>query len=183
MNCCSCRSTPCCPSYGKDRESGGGGGKKVVIDFLYLDLEVCNRCQGTESALEEAVKDVAKVLEMTGAEVVVNKVHIDSEEKAVQYRLESSPTIRVNGKDIQLMTKESLCESCGELCGDEVDCRVWVYNGREYTVPPKAMIVEAVLKEVYGGGLPDGGGAPDEKEYRMPENLKKFFALRSAGKK
>ncbi len=131
---------------------------------------------GAENALMEAVAGVAKVLELAGVEVVVNKIHIDSEERAVQHRFESSPTIRINGKDIQLETRESLCESCGELCGDEVDCRVWVYNGREYNVPPKAMIVEAMLKEIYGGGLEGAGKGEKEKEYRMPENLKKFFA-------
>ncbi len=69
--------------------------------------------------------------------------------------------------------KESLCESCGDLCGDEVECRVWVYQGKEYTVPPKAMIMEAILKEVYGG---DKGSNIVEQEYVMPENLKQFYA-------
>jgi hypothetical protein len=49
-----------------------------------------------------------------------------------------------------LEAKESLCESCGDLCGDEVDCRVWIYNGKEYNVPPKAMIIDAILREIYG---------------------------------
>ena len=152
---------------------------KIVIDFMYLDLSVCERCQGTEGSLEEAISDVARVLELTGAEVVVNRIHIDSEEKAVAYRFESSPTIRINGKDIQLETRESLCESCGDLCGEEVECRVWVYNGKEYSVPPKAMIIEAILREVYGGGsLADGSGKEKEQKYELPENLKKFFRAR-----
>ncbi|MHB8077186.1 MAG: DUF2703 domain-containing protein [Desulfosporosinus fructosivorans] len=78
---------------------------------------------------------------------------------------------RVNERDIQMDVKESLCESCGDLCGDEVDCRVWVYQGNEYTIPPKAMIIEALLKEVYGGSN-DEQKAP---EYFMPDNLKKFY--------
>lgn len=69
--------------------------------------------------------------------------------------------------------KESLCESCGDLCGDLVDCRVWVYQGREYNVPPKGMIIEAILKAVFGGQFPEeANSAP----YVMPENLKKFYA-------
>ena len=126
MNCCQGDCSACCPSYEQGKPGGAGGKniKNIVIDFMYLDLEVCDRCRETESVLEEAVMGVAKVLEMTGAEVVINKIHIDSEEKAVQHRFESSPTVRVNGRDIQLEVKESLCESCGELCGDQVDCRV-----------------------------------------------------------
>lgn len=171
------RNNTCCStSCGCEDEIHSTEKRKIVIDFMYLDLSICTRCQGTEDSIEEAIADVAKVLELTGAEVVVNKIHIDSKEKAIQYRFESSPTIRINGKDIQLEIKESLCESCGDLCGDEVDCRVWVYKGKEYNVPPKAMIIDAILREVYSNSELSGNGAKNkEKEYEIPENLKRFF--------
>ena len=146
--------------------------KRIVIDFLFLDVSVCTRCQGADTSLDEALSEVSRVLEGTGVEVLVNKINVISEELAKQYQFISSPTIRLNGRDIQMDVKESLCESCGDLCGDEVDCRVWVYQGKEYTVPPKAMIIEALLKEVYGGN-DDEQQAP---EYSMPNNLKKFYA-------
>lgn len=82
--------------------------------------------------------------------MVVRKIHVQSEKQARQLGFISSPTIRINGRDIQLDVKESLCESCGDLCGEDVNCRVWVYQGKEYTAPPKAMIIDAVLREVYG---------------------------------
>ncbi|MDW7672202.1 MAG: DUF2703 domain-containing protein [Bacillota bacterium] len=145
--------------------------KRIAIDLLYLDLSVCTRCQGADTSLDDALADVSRVLEATGVDVVVNKVHVLTEELAKKYEFVSSPTIRVNGRDIQLEVKESLCESCGDLCGDEVDCRVWVYQGREYTVPPKAMITEAILKEVYGNNERE----KEEQEYHMPENLKRFY--------
>lgn len=148
---------------------------KVIIDFLYLDLDTCNRCQGTDQGLTEAINDVAKVLELTGVEVVVNKIHIDSTKKAIQYRFKSSPTIRVNGRDIQDKVKESLCKSCKDLCGEEVDCRVWVYKGKEYNVPPKAMIVDAILREVYGNATTSLEKEDDKEAYRLPENLSRFF--------
>ena len=132
---------------------------------------VCTRCQGTDNSLDEALSKIAKVLEAAGNEVIVNKVEINSEELAIAYKFVSSPTIRVNGYDIQMDVKESLCESCGDLCGDEVDCRVWVYQGKEYTIPPKAMIIEAILKEVYG----NKSGDNEEKEFKLPENLKHFY--------
>lgn len=73
-----------------------------------------------------------------------------------------------------------MCESCGDLCGDQVDCRVWVYQGREYSVPPKGMIIEAILKAVYGGQAPvDAAASP----YVMPENLRNFYtAMAKQGK-
>lgn len=168
-NCCSCNSG-CCGSIQDNRVNK----RCIRIDFLYLDLSVCTRCQGTDSSLDEALAEVSKVLEATGVEVVVNKINVTNEELAIKHKFVSSPTIRVNGKDIQMEVKESLCESCGDLCGDEVDCRVWVYQGKEYNVPPKAMIIEAILKEVYGGG--DGDNNTIVREYVMPQNLKQFYA-------
>jgi O-phosphoseryl-tRNA(Cys) synthetase len=76
--------------------------------------------------------------------------------------------------------KESLCESCGDLCGDDVDCRVWVYQGNEYSVPPKAMIIEAILKEVYGGSHHIRPAA--EPEYVIPENLRHFYSVMASKK-
>lgn len=166
--CCSC-APGCCGSITEIAVEK----RKIVIDFLYLDLSVCTRCQGTDASLDEALAEVSKVLEATGTEVVLNKVNVNTEELANAYKFISSPTIRINGQDIQLEVKESLCESCGDLCGDQVDCRVWVYQGKEYTVPPKAMIIEAILKAVYGGNQNPNN---QEQKYVMPENLKNFYS-------
>jgi len=145
--------------------------RKVVIDFLYLDLSVCCRCQGTDATLAEAVEEVSKVLQAAGVQVVINKVNIINEELARKYKFVSSPTIRVNGRDIQAEVRESACESCGDLCGDTVDCRVWVYQGEEYTEPPKAMLIDEILKEVYG----PGSNQPVDQEYVLPDNLRQFY--------
>lgn len=163
-NECSCKEEGCC-----DSKESIPFKQRIVIDFLYLDLNVCERCQGTESILDEALNDIQDVLEVTGIEVVVNKINVVSEELAIFHKFVSSPTIRINGSDIQKHFKENVCESCGELCGDEVDCRIWTYQGKEYTSPPKAMIIEAILKNAYGNE------EIQETEYSLPENLKQFF--------
>lgn len=161
--CCSCVSGCCTPQ---------ASNKKIIIDFLYLDLSVCGRCQGTERNLDEAIGEVSGVLKVVGFEVIVNKVNINSKELAIEYRFVSSPTIRINGRDIELDVKESSCRECGDLCGEDVDCRVWVYEGVEYTEPPKALIVNALLKEVYS----DQKTSPvKNEEYKLPHNLKLFF--------
>lgn len=160
-SCNTCRSTDTIPTERR----------LIVIDFLYLDLNVCTRCQGAYESLDEALVDVSKVLEATGTEVMVNKINVLSEELAIQHKFISSPTIRVNGHDIQMDFKESLCESCGDLCGEDVDCRVWIYQGKEHNTPPKAMIIEAILKEVYG----THSGDKIETPYSVPDNLKKYY--------
>lgn len=162
--CCSCGSNDCCaPAPVK---------KKITIDFLYLDLMVCERCQGTESNLDKAVVEVSKVLEAAGFDLQVNKVNIISEELAVKYKFISSPTIRINGRDIDLNVKETECKDCGDLCGDSVDCRVWEYEGKKYTEPPTAMIINAIMKEVYGNS---DTSTSTLSEYILPDNLKTFF--------
>ncbi|MHB1392568.1 MAG: DUF2703 domain-containing protein [Clostridia bacterium] len=163
-------------SYGLDCCGGEApkqvNNRRVVIDFLYLDLNVCEWCRGTDKSLEEALNDISSVLKASGNEVVVNEINVTREELALKHKFISSPTIRVNDKDIQMEVRESLCDSCGDLCGDSVDCRVWVYNGEEYTIPPKALIIEGILKSVYGGETMRN----EEIEYALPENLKKFYA-------
>lgn len=169
-DCCSC-GTDCCSTEKIQSER-----KKIIVDFLYLDLNACTRCQDTENSLEEAIEEVSKVLQAAGSDVIVNKIHVETEELAVKHRFVSSPTIRVNGRDIQVEARESLCESCGDLCGDEVDCRVWIYQGKEYAAPPKAMIIESILKSVYG----QQSEKETDAEYVIPENLKRFYAALNA---
>lgn len=165
QGCCSCGSSCCSES---DVETNK---RSIIIDFLYLDVTVCERCQGTDKNLDEALYEVSNILKSTNIDVIVNKVNVNTEELAIKYKFLTSPTIRINGADIQMDYKESLCESCGDLCGDSVDCRVWIYQGKEYTEPPKAMIIESILKAVYGGSSLN----QDIREYRLPENLKKFY--------
>ncbi len=169
QNCCSCGCN-CCSEEQL---------KIITIDFLYLDLETCECCRVTEAALQEAVAETEGLLKSVGLEVTVNRIHIKTKEQAVFHKLISSPTIRVNGKDIDTDIKESLCESCGDICGENVDCRVWTYKGKEYDTPPKAMLINAILSEVYD----EGNKASEEKEYRLPENLAGFFkAMKNKGK-
>ncbi len=163
-SCCSGNKSGCCSSQGES--------KKIVIDFLFLDLDVCGRCRGADHNLEEALKEVSGVLEAAGYDVSVNKVNIEAKETAIKYRFLSSPTIRVNGKDIALDVKESVCKDCGDLCGEEVDCRVWHYQGVDYNEPPKPMIINAILQEIYGENTTVES---NEDDYRLPVNLETFF--------
>lgn len=171
---CGCEGA-CCSSPGNtDCCKEPGSAKTLIIDFLYIDLTACSRCLGTDSSLAEALDDVAKVLEATGTRVEVRKILVDSEETAIKHKFVSSPTIRINGQDIQMETRETLCESCSDICeGEEIECRVWVWQGQEYNVPPKGMIVEAILKHLYGG---NSGKQDPQNEYAVPDNLKRFFA-------
>jgi hypothetical protein len=47
--------------------------RELVIDFLYLDLETCTRCRGTDANLDAALAQVGHVLDAAGVEVSVRK--------------------------------------------------------------------------------------------------------------
>jgi len=151
--------------------------RRLRIDFLFLDLETCTRCRGTESSLDAALVEVAAVLCAVDVEVAINKVHVTIAEQARELRFVSSPTLRVDGADIALELRESPCgsEPCTDDCGEHIACRVWVHRGQEYTEPPPAMIVDAILRSVYGTASAPGPARP----YTLPENLRRFFAGRS----
>ena len=161
--CCSGGGSCCPPQPGK---------KQIVIDFFYLDLSVCERCQGADYNLTQAIDEVSGVLEAAGFAIIVNKINITSKELAMKHQFLSSPTIRLNGADLDWEVKESFCQECGDLCGDATDCRVWNYEGIEYTEPPKAMIINAILKAVYGERKIEACKA---KGYELPNNLQRFF--------
>jgi hypothetical protein len=150
--------------------------QKLIIDFLYLDLTTCTRCRGTDRSLDAGLAAASDILTAAGVEVEVRKIHIQSSAQARAWRFVSSPTIRINGSDIAWELRESSCgsEACVDGCGDHVACRVWVFGNREYTEPPVELVVDAVLRHVYGPAIEH----VEDRPYQLPENLHRFFAGR-----
>ena len=148
--------------------------RQIEIDFLYLDLEVCTRCIGTNTHLEAALREISGVLESTGVDVIIRRTLVETEKQARKLAFFSSPTIRINGRDIASEFRESRCEDCEECaCNGQVKCRVWVFQGKEYTEAPKAVIVDAILRTVYGGEQAAGSEPAAFKD--VPDDLKRFF--------
>ncbi len=147
--------------------------RRLTIEFMYLDLNLCARCRATATHLEEALTEVAGLLDAIGVEVSFTKIQVQSLEQAIALDFFSSPTIRVNGSDIQLESKESHCTPCSTIGGIATDCRVWLYRGQEYEAPPTAMLVDALLRAVCDspGTRPPRPPIPDSAW----ANLKRFF--------
>jgi hypothetical protein len=145
--------------------------KKVTVEYLYLDLQTCDRCIGTDQVLDEVMLALTPALKLAGYLVEYNKIEMKTAEIAERYQFFSSPTIRVNGHDICMSVKENSCGCCSDISGTDVDCRVFEYNGEAYEIPPKEMLAESILRAVFGqieGGRSCGN-------YKLPENLKLFF--------
>lgn len=148
--------------------------QRLTIEFLYLDLSECERCKGANQQLEEALSLMAPVLDASGFDTMVRKLHVQSERQAAALGFIVSPTIRVNGRDIQLNWRQTPCDSCSKDCATEVSCREWEYRGHWYTVPPKELIIQAILREVYGHE--EKAQAVARPNQKARENLKTFFA-------
>ena len=125
----------------------------MKIQFLYI-LN-CPWCLKTKRLLYESLKE----LKVKGE---VEEILVDSEEKSKKYKFIGSPTIRINGKDIQEKVFKDRCLPCEDLakrvkktpefvkkqcqCG----CRVFYYEGKYYSYPPKRMIKEALSFRLKG---------------------------------
>lgn len=143
--------------------------REIKIEYLFLDLNTCDRCVGTDSVLDEVMVMLRPVLELAGYQVVYKKQEISNIQLAKEYRFLSSPTILVNGQDIFSTITESDCGCCGDIAGVQVDCRVFEYDGKTYEVPTKEILTDAILKTIY---TPTSSCCD---EYKIPENLVRFF--------
>jgi NAD-dependent dihydropyrimidine dehydrogenase PreA subunit len=145
--------------------------KTVNVQYLYLDLTTCDRCIGTDKELDDVMMVLTPALELAGLKVEYEKVEMGTAEIAEKYRFLSSPTVRVNGRDICESVAENHCLCCGEISGTQIDCRVFEYEGETYEVPPKEMLAEAILRAAFG----ESGLGCDCGDYELPENLKSFY--------
>lgn len=154
--------------------------RTLDIELLAIDLSTCTRCTGTLANIEAAIEKVRQVTEPIGTAIHLRKTLIDSEEAARRHRFVTSPTLRVDGRDVAFETRESLCDSCTDLCGcaEGTQCRVWSYQGEEHTEAPVGLIVEALLGALAVPAAPPA--APVSSPAVVPENLQRFFAGRAA---
>ncbi len=152
--------------------------RTLAVEFLYLDLTTCGRCIGTAGSLKAAVDRLSPTLAEVGVELAFRKVHVKNEEEARKHRLEISPTVRINGRDVQPDWEANECGECGELCcsgSTRVECRLWDWDGEKHTTAPVPLLMHAILAESFSGeeSVPPEGGTDD-----VPDNLKRFFSAK-----
>jgi hypothetical protein len=109
------------------RRSQGKNGR-IKVEFLYF-----KSCPSHTQALENLRAALRE--SNTNADLVL--INVDSDQKAQKVGFQGSPSIRINGKDL---------EGRGE--GSNFSCRLYHINGKSTTVPSKEFIMErlATLK-------------------------------------
>lgn len=119
----------------------------MKVQLLYI-LD-CPWCVKTKELIKEGLKEL-------GVKADIEEILVDSEEKARKYKFVGSPTVRINGKDVQEEVSKGRCLPCEELAEYEEEttefvkqecicgCRIYFYKGKQYPYPPKEMIKEAI---------------------------------------
>ena len=124
---------------------------KLNIDFLYLDLYCCERCQSTDETLDEVLIELRQELRVID-HLTVNKIRISTKEDEERYGLKRSPTIRLNGQDLEeivsgrMVMSDNYCGSCSDVCRVETNCRTFEYDGETSEHIPKEMLREGLLR-------------------------------------
>ena len=98
----------------------------MEIEVLYFD-----GC----ATWRAAVSGVQEVLSELGLREEVRLVSVDSREEAEQLRFLGSPTVRVNGKDVEPRTASE---------GFGMECRLYWVDGKPTGSPPKLWIKNAI---------------------------------------
>jgi len=96
--------------------------KEKTVEILYTDE--CPFWKETLKLIEETASDLK-------IDISVKKVRVSSEEEAKKLKFPGSPTVRINGVDIDPTVKE--------VTG-YIGCRIYTYRGSIYEFPPKEMI-------------------------------------------
>lgn len=157
--------------YPCDDDPYRGRRRPVVVEFMALDLKVCDRCQGADARVEAAVERCRPVLESCGYDIELKTAVIENEWMAEQFRFYSSPTIRVNGIDICPSIEENTCKCCSDMSDSPVKCRMYPFNGTFYEVPPVDLVVQGIMNVVVSGQSADVLAEP----YELPKNFAVFF--------
>lgn len=83
---------------------------------------------------KETVKLVEEVRNELNLAAAIKKVRITSEKDAKILKFPGSPTVRINGVDIDPKAKTA---------EGYIGCRIYMYKGTTYEFPPKEMIKNA----------------------------------------
>lgn len=177
-----------CCSKPTDIETMGKQANPIVVEFLFLDENVCQPCSGTAHALDEAVAITSAALAAMGVDLKVERIHVKDKDDAIAHEFLTSPTIRISGDDIDPARTEEECGTCGDLAGGRttVNCRNWYWRGEVYQTAPVGKIVEAIMDaavQANNGSNECCSGQNAEEPYVIPENLDAFFVARQSNVK
>ncbi len=178
MNC-GCGVAP--EAFSDEAEEKQTTRKILNVDLLVIDLTICKRCVPTGDELKTAVQILKPTADALGIDLRHHEIVVQTAAEAKMNALLSSPTIRLNGRDIAQDIRESVCESCGDLTENDtsVDCREWHYHGQVFSSVPLPLLLEAIMDAMMNiDKIPPIVPAPLQE---LPANLQRYFDNKKQG--
>ena len=103
------------------------------MKILLLHTADCHAWQAAEIELEKALKEVGKP-------VAYEVILVDSQELAVKNKFLGSPTIQIEGKDVD--------PAADKITNFTVEaCRPYFWQGKSFDFPPAEMIIAALRSQ------------------------------------
>ena len=102
----------------------------ITVDILYH--EDCTH-------YPTAIRYIKEVLAEEGIEATINEINVATVEAAQELNFFGSPTIRINGEDIESEVEQQRGHARGS-------CRIYHYDGKIYVTPHKEVIRTTLKK-------------------------------------
>jgi len=138
----------------------GAPAQSLVVDFIEVAMPVdaragCSACDSARARLESAVEAVQPLLEEIGVAIKIRDLRVRTMAEAELLRLPASPTIRVGSVEVAPEHRDG-------------ETRIWHWRGGEHALPPKGMLVEALLSAAARPG-------PPREHHRLSPYLNRFL--------
>ena len=131
--------------------------------------QTCSRCGSTEVEIQKAFQSLKKSLVPLGIKVVLEKKALDVATCAKD--ISQSNRIWVGGRPLEewlnAQVGQSLCETCCEKLGSDVECRTVEIEGEVYETISAGLIIRASLlaaAELIKTEAPDASCCPPKAE-------------------
>lgn len=171
---------PTNPTNPVGRRSASSAAVPVLIELFALDTEHCAPCRSAVGDMFRAAAELTRQLDGSSYAVATRVVHLASAEEARRLAVVSSPTVRVNGRDVAWAVQEQRCPSCSELAKTPVECRTYLWQGQWYDHPPVPLIVAAVRRYLNTDDGDHHHGSGDRPSQPVNTSIDRFFAAPAA---
>ena len=117
----------------------------LKIEFMYYDKTSCSRCRSTDESVKKILHNLKSAIKDTDERVIFKETRLP------ESKMRLSPSILINGKDIESIVgekqlKSNPCTDCCKMVGHPVQCRTFKYKGKNYDHIPKRMITDAITR-------------------------------------
>lgn len=134
-NCSTCGGGTCEPEITKT----------VKLNMVFDDGTDTGKREDMNQTILNALESMRTFLDDNRIRIQFNSVKLINEEQAKLLGFGTLPTILINGADIQPEYKENPCVCCAEK-----EITGWMYKGIEFEIPPKELVIDALIETIYG---------------------------------